>query len=124
MVKEDSRVVIPRIQHPLLKHLDKLLPKFNLDNKEPIENHIDKFILVVQTMNVQHEDVICHPLTLTFKGKASAWYFSLVQGSITNWVDFSQAFIDKFGEDKSPIALGLDPSHIKIDNKERIKDFN
>ena len=52
-----SEVAILEIQHPLPKHLDKLLPNFNSDNKEPTENHIDKFILVVQTMNVQHEDI-------------------------------------------------------------------
>ena len=44
-----SGVAVPGVQQPLPKHLD---------NKEPTENHIDKFILVVQTMNVQHEDVV------------------------------------------------------------------
>ena len=31
---------------------DKLLPKFDPDDKGLANNHIDKFILVVQTMNV------------------------------------------------------------------------
>ena len=82
-------VVIPGIQHPLPTHPDKLLPKFNPDNKEPAENHIDNFILVVQTLNVEHEYVVFHLFPLTFEGNESTWYFSLVQGSITNWVDFS-----------------------------------
>ena len=30
-----AAVVVPGIQHPLPKHLDKLLPKFNPDDKEP-----------------------------------------------------------------------------------------
>ena len=30
-----SVVVVPGIQHPFPKHSDKLLPKFNPDNKEP-----------------------------------------------------------------------------------------
>ena len=38
-------IAIPGVQHPLPKHSDKLLPKFNLDNKEPAEVHIDKFRL-------------------------------------------------------------------------------
>ena len=59
----------PRVQHHLPKHPYKLLPKFNPDNKEPAENHIDKFILVVQTMNVQHEDIVCRLFPLTFGGK-------------------------------------------------------
>ena len=52
-------VAVPRLQHNLPKHLYKLLPKFDLDNKGLAKNHIDKFILVVKTMNVQHEDVLC-----------------------------------------------------------------
>ena len=78
-----SVVAVPRVQHQLPKHLDKILPKLNPDNKEPAENHIDKFILVVQTMNVQHEDVLCRLFPLKFEGKAPTWYFYLVQGSIT-----------------------------------------
>ena len=50
--------------------------------------------------------------------------FLLVHGSITNWVGFSQDFLDKFGDDKTPISLALELCHIKIDNKEQIKDFN
>ena len=47
----------------------------------------------------------------------------MVQEYITNWVDFTEAFLDKFGEDKTLVSLALELSHIKIDNKERIKDF-
>ena len=103
-------VVVPCVQHPFPKHPDKLLPKFNLDNKEPAEVHVDKFILVVQTMNVQHEDVVCCLFLLTFEGRASTWCFLLVQGSIKNWTDFNTAFLDKFGEDKTPVALALELS--------------
>ena len=80
---------------------------FNPDNKEPTDNHINKFIVVLQTMNVQHEDVVCHLFPLTFEGKYSAWYFYLVHGSITNWKEFSQAFLDKFREEKTPVSLDL-----------------
>ena len=92
-----SGIVVLGVEHQLPKYLDKLLLKFNLDNKESTKNHIDKFILAVQTMNVEHEYLVCHFFHLTFEGKASAWYLSLVQVSITNWTDFIQAFLDKFG---------------------------
>ena len=59
-----GEVVIPGVQHQFPKHLDKLLPKFNLDNKVPVKNHIDKFFLVVQTMNVKHEDVVFSSLSV------------------------------------------------------------
>ena len=86
--------------------------------------HVDKFMLAVQTMNVQHEDVVCQLFPLTFEGKASTWYFLLVQGSMTNWAEFNKAFLDKFGEDKTPALLALELSQIKMELKERIKDFN
>ena len=50
---------VVRLQHNLPKHPEKLLPKFNPDDKGLSENHIDKFILAIQKMNVQHEDVLC-----------------------------------------------------------------
>ena len=75
---------MPRLQHNLPKHPDKLLPKFDPDDKGLAENHIDKFILVVQTMNFQHEDVVCQLFPLTFEGKDAVWYFSLTQGFITS----------------------------------------
>ena len=52
-------VVVPRLQHNLPTHPNKLLPKFDPNDKGLAENHIDKFILAIQTMNVQHEDVVC-----------------------------------------------------------------
>ena len=70
-------VAVSGLQHNLPKHPDKLLPNFDLDDKALAENHIEKFILVVQTMNVQHEDVVCRLFPLTFEGKYSLWYFSL-----------------------------------------------
>ena len=34
-----SAVAIPRVQHQFPKHIDKLLPKFNPDSKEPTKTH-------------------------------------------------------------------------------------
>ena len=68
--------------------------------------------------------MVCQLFPLTFEGKVSTWYFSLVQGSITNWVELNKAFLVKFGEDKTPPLLALELSQIKMEPKERIKDFN
>ena len=43
---------------------------------------------------------------------------------MTSWSDFSQAFLNKFGEDKTPAMLALELDRIKMESKERIKDFN
>jgi hypothetical protein len=39
---------IPGPQHPLPKHPEKWLPKFDLDSKQSAEDHIKKFMLVVR----------------------------------------------------------------------------
>ena len=75
-------------------------------------------------MNVQHEDVVCRLFPLNFEGKDAIWYFSLTQGSITSWGEFSQAFLNKFGEDQTLVVLALYLARIKMENKERIKYFN
>jgi hypothetical protein len=75
-------------------------------------------------MSVQEEDVVCKLFPYIFEGKASTWYFSLLEGSITNWNEFQTTFFEKFGEDKTLAILVLELSHIRMDGKEKIKDFN
>ena len=75
-------------------------------------------------MSVQEEDVVCRLFPYTFEGKASTWYFSLPKGSITSWNQFHTAFLEKFREDKTPTILILEVSRIRMDGKEKIKDFN
>ena len=75
---------MPGNQHPLPKHPEKLLPKFNPELKEPTEDHVKKFMLAVQLLDVEHKDVVFGLFPYTFEGKASTWYFSLTTGSITN----------------------------------------
>ena len=41
------------------KHPKKLFPKFDLDDDTLPENHINKFMLSMNIMNVQHEYVAC-----------------------------------------------------------------
>jgi len=64
-------------QHDLPKHLEIFFPKFYLDNKEYPEDHLNKFMLSVNIMKVEHEDVVCHLFPYTFEGRASTWYLSL-----------------------------------------------
>jgi len=73
---------------------------------------------------VVDEDVVCRLFPFTLIGATSTWYFNLRIGSITSWGAFQQAFLDKFGNDKTPVALVLELSHFKMDTKEKVKDFN
>jgi len=75
-------------------------------------------------LGVADEDVVCRLFPFTLIGVASTWYFSLRIGSITSWCAFQKAFLDKFFYDKTPAALVLELSHLKMETKEKAKDFN
>ena len=65
-------LAISRPQNPLPKNPDKLLPKFDHDDDMLPKTHIDKFMLTMNIMNVQHEDVACSLFCLTLQGNASS----------------------------------------------------
>ena len=88
------------------------------------EDHIKKFMFALNLMNVQHEDVVCRLLCFTFEGKASSWFFNLAPRSITSWKQFETTFMTQFGNDKTSGILSLEISRIKINKKEKVKDFN
>jgi hypothetical protein len=62
-------------QHPLPKHPEKWLPKFDPDSKQSVEDHIKKYMLAIRLRNVEHEYVMCNIFPYTFEGNASTWYF-------------------------------------------------
>ena len=80
-----NALAIPGPQNPLPKYTEKLFPKFDPDDDILPENHIDKFMLDMNIMNVEHEDVACMLFFFTLKGKASSWFFNLTLRSITSW---------------------------------------
>jgi hypothetical protein len=117
-------VDVPGDQHPLPKHLEKWLPKFDPDSKQIAEYHIKFFMLAIRLHNVKHEDVVCRLFAYTFEGNASTWYFSQQPHTIVSWENFESCFLEKFGDDKSPEVLVMELSSLKMNPKEKIKDFN
>ena len=60
-----NALAIPGPQNPLPKHPEKIFPKFDLDDDILPKNNIDKFMIAMNLMNVQHEDVACRLFYLT-----------------------------------------------------------
>lgn len=79
-----NALAIPGHENHLTKHPEKFLPKFDPDKDILPEDHIKQFMLALNLMNVQHEDVVCKLFYFTFQGKAQSWFFSLVPRSITS----------------------------------------
>ena len=51
-------IVVPKAQHPLSKHPEKLLPRFDPDNDISPKDHIKQFMLSFRLLYVQHEYVV------------------------------------------------------------------
>jgi hypothetical protein len=83
-----------------------------------------KFMLDIRLRNVEHEDVVCRLFPYTFEGNASTWYFSQQPRTITSWEKFESIFLEKFGDGKPPEVLVMDLSNLKMNAKEKVKDFN
>ena len=77
-------VFIPGKQLKLPKNIEKWIPKFNPDERYPVEDHIKTFMQSVSLRNAVHEYVVCRLFPYSFEGKASTWYFSLESGSINS----------------------------------------
>ena len=77
-------IAVPSAQHPLPKHPEKFLPKFDPNNDVTPEDHIKQFMLSLRLMDAQHEDVVCKLFPYTFVGQASTWFFNLAAGSIAS----------------------------------------
>ena len=77
--------MVPDIQHPMPKHPEKLLPKFDPDNDVTPKDHIKQFMCLLRLMDVEHEYVVCKLFPYTFVAQASTWFFSLGAGSIASW---------------------------------------
>jgi hypothetical protein len=121
---DQDAVAVPGPQHPLPKHPEKWLTKFDPDSKRTAEDHIMKFMLDIRLCNVEHEDVVCKLFPYTFEGNASTWYFAQQPRTITSWEKFESIFLEKFGDGKPPEVLVMDLSNLKMNAKEKVKDFN
>jgi hypothetical protein len=77
-------LALPGQLHNLLRHREKLLPKFDPKTFVLPEDHIKKFILEIKLINVQHKNIMCRLFPYTFENSTSTWYFKLLVGSITS----------------------------------------
>jgi hypothetical protein len=81
-------------------------------------------MLSIRLRNVEHEDVVCRLFPYTFKGNASTWYFAEKTHTIVSWEKFESFFLEKFGDNKSLEVLAMELSSLRMNPKEKIKDFN
>ena len=52
-------VLVPGQLHRFPKKNEKWLPRFNLDDRIPADDHFKNFMQAIRLRNVIHEDVVC-----------------------------------------------------------------
>ena len=66
--------------HDLPHSFEKMLPKFDPNEKMLIDDHLQSFYLAVEGLRAgENEDVVCRLFPHTLKGAAASWYFGLLQ---------------------------------------------
>ena len=92
--------------HNLPQAFEKLLPKFDPDEKTAVDDHLQSFYLAIEGLRAgEHEDVVCRLFPHTLKGVASSWYFGLPTNSIPDWETFKRIFRSKYAAQKTHASL-------------------
>ena len=92
--------------HNLPQAFEKLLPKFDPDEKIDMDDHLQSFYLAIEGLRAgEYEDVVCRLFPHTLKGAAASWYFSLPANSIPDWDTFERIFRSKYAAQKTHASL-------------------
>ena len=70
--------------HPFPEHPQKFFTKYDPCDGALPKYHIKKFMIALNLMNVEHEDVVCRLFPHTIEGKAKFFFFNLDPRSITS----------------------------------------
>lgn len=98
--------------------------KFDPDSMVKAEDHLDKFYLQLQNLEVCYDDVACILFACTLDGCAAAWYHNLPPKFIQSWFAFKHMFLEKFSNEKTPTMLLKELGSLKMEGKEKVKYFN
>jgi len=75
-------------------------------------------------MNVEYEYIVCNCFPYIFDNKSSTWYYDFPFQSIMTWDSFERDFLNKFKEEKTPTTLLRELITMRMEDKEKFKDFN
>ena len=112
------------VLHKMLRHVEKLLTKYDPDKIVKVEDHLDNFYLHMKTLDVCYADVACRLFPCTLDGRDVVWEHNLPPNSIHKSRAFKRIFIKKFFEDKTHVMILKELDTLKMEQKEKVKYFN
>jgi len=110
--------------HKIPRHAEKLLMKYNLDRAVKVEDHLNTLYLHLWTLEVHYDDVACRLFPYTLNGRVVVWYHNFPTNSIQNWGMLKRILLEKFFNDKTHTMLLKESGSLKMEPKEKVKDFN
>ena len=100
--------------HNLPQDFEKLLPKFDPDEKIVMDDHLQSFYLAIEGIRAgEYEDVFYRLFPHTLEGTAASWYFGFPANSITDWDTFERVFRSKYAAQKMHATLIKRSGHFK-----------
>ena len=100
---------------------EKMLPKFDPNEKMLVDDHLQIFYLAIEGLSAgEHEDVVCRLFPHTLKGAAGLWYFCFPANSILDWDTFERIFRSKYATQKTHTALMKGLCSLKKERKEKV----
>ena len=102
---------------------DKVI-KFSKNNVVTGEEHLKKFIDMLNDYEVEHEDVVMKLFVHSLTEDARDWFRRFLDDSINSWNDLETLFKEKYGEKKIFIFMSNDFNNIKRNPNESAFDFN
>ena len=92
--------------HNLPQAFDKLLPRFDPEERTAVDDHLQSFYLALEGLRAgEYEDVVCRLFPHTLKGAVASWYFSLPANSIPDWNTFERIFRNKYAAQRTHASL-------------------
>ena len=110
--------------HNLPQAFDKLLPKFDPEERTTVDDHLQSFYLALEGLRArEYEDVVCRLFPHTLKGAVASWYFGLPANSIPDWDTFERVFRSKYTTQKTHASLMKGLSLLRKEKNEKVHIF-
>ena len=110
--------------HDLPQAFDKLLPKFDLEERTTVDDHLQRFYLALEGLRVgKYEYVVYRLFPHTLKGAAASWYFGLPANSIPDWDTIERVFRSKYTAQKTHASLMKALGLLRKEKNEKVHRF-
>ena len=114
----------PSHLHPYPLDCYEYLPWFSGENRASTERHLEAFKVFIDRFQIVHEDVIMIFFSKSLVRDDAIWFRSLRAGSISSWIEFNDAFLKDWVENKSLDLYLADFYDLKREEDETLPIFN